>query len=1610
MKRFIGVLVLAGVLGASGALAQSQCSSNNTFRGSLPGDSPGNETCIGFSCEAGIESNRFIRLDNPSCDPDDPIGNPGGCTVRLGVEVEYPGLEEMIDEFGLSSSPTPKIWWFDDVASAPACSGSTCSPGTGVDAVCGESFAGGKFNADFNQTYVRVGGVTCDNILTRPEFFSMRSKTCSSNSTCREDSTFNNLQLATYQNFLDIGCMPEEPKHDCDTCVANPSGDSSATGDNCEEGAGPGVKLHFRAFGVGGVSMPGTTADWNERYGIHWTHDGERRIITDAAATPPESHVWLINNLGSFREFEDTNMNGSYDIRSPNNEYRALTKTMSGWTLEELDGGEHTFDNDGWWLGHTDRKGNVKTAMRGVDGLLEEIHFPDGRHEEFTFDPIDGKLQHIDLYGVDGTTFRRWTYDWFAGNLVSIEEPDGRGWRYEYSQPGFLNLITAKIRIGTDDSERVEQAYEYNSAGLVSRTWKGDISFDGPDAVDKWSYGYTIPAPGSERKPTEVAVVDPLGDISTYTIDYPDPDSDVPVVTEVEGGCPTCGIGPNTTLEYGTGTFDKLKVVKETDGRGNETEYAWDSRGQMISRTDAANNMALDRTITWDYADANFPVFLTSTSRVSTDISSSDLRETTFTLDGEGDVTTITRAGRERDDTDTLASYSYVENRTYNGGSGTGGGQILTIDPPGHGTDDIVEYTYDPTRGNGFLVMDTRIDPLIGTTTFDYDTWNRRTNTTDVNGVETVTEYDEVDRVRKVWQEDGVAGETTEDLVSETVYNVFGDLERSILPEGNVIEYSYDQAGRLTAVERKPDASTNAERTFYTLDGFGNRTKEEQQRWESSAWVTKAETDFNYDTRCFLDSIEFPDGTFQRFEYDCAGNLSEMRDELTAEMDDPTFEYMYDSLDRLTKTIQPWSAGGTVETSYGYDIQDHLTSVTDGEGNVTTYEYSDRDLLTEEVSPVAGRAFHSYDEHGELVRSEDARGEVSLRTLDVLDRVTLVDVSNDNLDTTYTYDVGAFGMGRLTSIDRPSYPHSYAYDRFGRMTEDGDLTLDHDENGNVTEVTYGDGTVATHTYDFADRSKTLDVTPSGGVAEAVVDDVVYLPSGPVERLDFSSGLSEAREFTDRYFVDRLRLGSTASFPDGSLLDWDYSVNSVGNVTNITDGNGGAARIFGYLPHQYFLTSASGPWSGPLSWVYDKTGNRESETRGAQVDDLVFTAGTSGNTSLLDRIDLGAPLGGSREYTFGAAGHLEEVDASGNVIDFTNDAAGRLAAINRTGGDSVAFRYDGRGFLRQIQQDLIFADGFETGDFACWSDVEPGTITGTCPMSSMVGDGTMITYASEGILMSLMRAMDGGGMETINYFYFGGRPVAQLRIVDGVIGDVETITTDHLGTPVVLADEAAAVQWSGGFEPFGEDWQAQTVDAANDNGMYLRLPGQWSDPVWEDAASAASLHQNLWRWYEFGTGRYTRADPLGLVAGPNVMAYVDAQPTSLVDPTGLQGFQRQFITPQNLQDEVERACAQGAFGRNFIEMRRANWLYSDSYFHCKANCEAAQCGAAGEESACVLGEVRELADRLFKGDTPFEVASDKSANQFGRDQGRTNPSKSCKILCADYRPKGLPEEF
>ena len=78
--------------------------------------------------------------------------------------------------------------------------------------------------------------------------------------------------------------------------------------------------------------------------------------------------------------------------------------------------------------------------------------------------------------------------------------------------------------------------------------------------------------------------------------------------------------------------------------------------------------------------------------------------------------------------------------------------------------------------------------------------------------------------------------------------------------------------------------------------------------------------------------------------------------------------------------------------------------------------------------------------------------------------------------------------------------------------------------------------------------------------------------------------------------------------------------------------------------------------------------------------------------------------------------------------------------------------------------------------------------------------------------------------------------------------------------------------------------------ASDNGIHLRLPGQWDDGTWDDATSGAGVNYNVHRWYAPSLGRYSGPDPEWrpirlLEVDPYL--YVGANPLLYIDALGLE---------------------------------------------------------------------------------------------------------------------------
>lgn len=108
-----------------------------------------------------------------------------------------------------------------------------------------------------------------------------------------------------------------------------------------------------------------------------------------------------------------------------------------------------------------------------------------------------------------------------------------------------------------------------------------------------------------------------------------------------------------------------------------------------------------------------------------------------------------------------------------------------------------------------------------------------------------------------------------------------------------------------------------------------------------------------------------------------------------------------------------------------------------------------------------------------------------------------------------------------------------------------------------------------------------------------------------------------------------------------------------------------------------------------------------------------------------------------------------------------------------------------------------------------------------------------------------------------------------------------IHADHLNTPRLVADAAGTMVWKWDQqEPFGDNVADENPSGLGAFDLPLRLPGQYAD-------KETGLHYNYFRAYDPAVARYTKADPLGTAAGPNLYAYAWQSPLRYIDPFGLE---------------------------------------------------------------------------------------------------------------------------
>lgn len=1064
-------------------------------------------------------------------------------------------------------------------------------------------------------------------------------------------------------------------------------------------------------------------------------------------------------------------------------------------------GYEYRFDYDGL-VASFGPIGSVLTKItRDDDGRIVSLKTPSGRVVNLNY----ALSQLISVSGSGQSTTI--SYD-ASGNISEINGSAGYQRKFLYGEPGLAAAADSNLLTGilSESGQRV-RSFGYDEPGRLTYRSSGNPGSE----IDVTQYQYP--------DETHTVVQTASGDTRTY---------------EFSGGVNRNPLSIVDSSGAIGGEYDaNSRLVKRADARGSITNYGYAALYEN-SRTVAVGSPQQRRIET----DRDTKFGKVKERRVF-DASGALAAKETWTYNARGQELTATQIDPVVSTSRTTTT-AYCESAGVTAGTCPRVGLVIKVDGPRTDVADITSYTYYPSNDASCATAPAtcphrkgdlwKVTNALGQTveTLKYDSAGHVLSVKDENGVVTDFEYHPRGwlTARKVrGSNDAVE---TDDAITSLEYWPNGLVKKVTQPGGSYITYAYNTADQLT------DIADNAGNTIhYTLNNAGKQIREDTKDPQGNLKRTLSRV-FNQLGR--LKTLADAQGNPTDFVYDANGNSDTVTDALGRVTNNDQ-----DPLNRLIRTLQ--DVGGIeAETKFEYDALDNLTKVTDPKGLDTAYVYNGFGDLTQLSSPDTGNTTYTYDSAGNRKTQTDARGVTAEYAYDALNRLAGVTYAADpSLNVTYQYDATAavcgvgetFAIGQLSQMSDGSGTTQYCYSRFGYLvrkvqTTNGQtftLRYTYSAAGQLSGLTYPDGTVVDYGRDAQGRVTDVGVTRVPGSREVLLSQVSYAPFGPVTGWTYGNGRRLNRGYNQNYqpvAIQDIAAGG---------LDLGFGFDAVGNLTQLTPAANPAIPVatFNYDGLNRLTAFRDQPTNVVIeSYTYDKTGNRTS---------FINSAGTQAYTypSASHRLN----HIGSVARTYDAVGNTTAIGAQG----FEYNAANRMSSVSNAGVLAQQYGYNGKGEQVRRQSGAI-------SKYALYDEA-----------GHWLGE-----YADDGSAVQQVIWMDD-------------MPVGVLAS-----NQLHYVEPDHLGTPRVVIDPVRNVSvWTWEFkgEAFGSS--PANPDPDGDGSQFafdLRFPGQRND-------TTSKLNYNIFRDYDPASGRYAQSDRIGIRGGISTYAYGIGRPTMMIDPLGLQ---------------------------------------------------------------------------------------------------------------------------
>ena len=566
-------------------------------------------------------------------------------------------------------------------------------------------------------------------------------------------------------------------------------------------------------------------------------------------------------------------------------------------------------------------------------------------------------------------------------------------------------------------------------------------------------------------------------------------------------------------------------------------------------------------------------------------------------------------------------------------------------------------------------------------------------------------------------------------------------------PEGAVHRYTWDEYDRMIAhrimnKDRRAGTLTETRYTYsqnpldpnpltITRNG-GNTTYLE---WDNDGHCTAVadgsgfKQHFTYNDRGQLLSSTDSSGTQTQYSYDAAGNLSSVTNPLG---DTQYFEW--DASGRLSAVTD--AMGARWGLSYEEAAQNatptseqHLTALTDPEGNITTFEYS-AGHLSAVIDPMDNRTSVERDTWGNVISMTDAAGAQTHYEYDELSQlVAIVDPCGARTEYEYSLTGDLSRMVDATGVAL-SITHSRSHGEYSMRVEGapGNYAVVTDTLGRVVSASNslmnmvpGLGPAGSLHFDsslagLASAGKQPSERPAGPWASwSLVQPELRVPTILGSRDNVSRGDSAltAAHLPSVMTMFENRQDMAALFgvpvpklniPDASILLSSSSdgsaqagYNAQSQVAQIISANG-AVVSFEYDSQGRMSRSVSAAGRETI-FEYDATGRCISQKvlkKTSELDtdegylETIFTYDAAGRLlekTIRDSADASTAPSRLVQYTYDAAGRRIKEDTGEKVTCYSYTSRGLIARIEDSVEGTRSFSYDAAGRLVNVEDAL-----------------------------------------------------------------------------------------------------------------------------------------------------------------------------------------------------------------------------------------------------------------------------------------------------------------------------------